>query len=442
MFLYHFFHTPPHLIIRKELFRSHNESDSWQPRCLHSHRSSCPCASREDGLPLKQGLTKFANFLAGQIRQFSQEDYLMKRIGFLTLLLCACLGSALWLQAAGKVKIIKFNAPGAGTGSGQGTEPLAINKSGAIAGFYLDSATVEHGFLRSAKGAFTNIDAPGAATTQPESMNTAGDISGFYSDSNGVLHGFLRNTSGTFTTIDAPHAGTAKGQGTEALNIDPSGTAIAGIYIDSAGVNHGFVRATNGMITEFSAKGAGNGSGQGTFTAGVDGINHAGTVPGTYADSGGVFHSFVRSAKGVMTKFAVSGAGTGSGQGVIVSGINTAAEVAGVYIDSAGADHGYVLAKSKVTKFNVSGAGTGSGQGTEPENINTGGDTTGQYIDSSGVNHGFLRISSGKIGTFNVPGAGTASGQGTIPSSNNDTDAITGTYVDSSGVFHGFLLTQ
>jgi hypothetical protein len=101
-----------------------------------------------------------------------------------------------------------------------------------------------------------------------------------------------------------------------------------------------------------------------------------------------------------------------------------------------------VLAKGKVTTFNVSGAGTGSAQGTEPENINTGGDTTGQYIDSSGVNHGFLRISSGKIGTFNVSGAGTASGQGTIPSSNNETNAITGTYVDSSGVFHGFLLTQ
>jgi hypothetical protein len=101
-----------------------------------------------------------------------------------------------------------------------------------------------------------------------------------------------------------------------------------------------------------------------------------------------------------------------------------------------------VLAKGKVTKFDVSGAGTGSGQGTLPENINTGGDSTGQYIDSSGVNHGFLRISSGKIGTFNVQGAGTASGQGTIPSSNNDMDSITGSYVDSGGVFHGFLLTQ
>jgi hypothetical protein len=79
----------------------------------------------------------------------------MKRICCLTLLVCIYLAPAAWLQAASSVKIIKFNAPGAGKSKGQGTEPLAINKSGAIAGFYLDSAGVEHGFLRSAKGAFT-----------------------------------------------------------------------------------------------------------------------------------------------------------------------------------------------------------------------------------------------------------------------------------------------
>jgi hypothetical protein len=180
---------------------------------------------------------------------------------------------------------------GAGTATGQGTEPLAINKGGTIAGFYLDSGGVEHGFLRSTKGTFTNIDVTGAATTQPESMNTAGDIAGFYTDSSGVLHGFLRTTKGAFTSIDAPHAGTGSGQGTEALNIN-SGGEIAGIYIDSGGVNHIFLRATSGAITEFSAKGAGTGSGQGTFTAGVDGINDAGAISGTYADSTGLFHSF------------------------------------------------------------------------------------------------------------------------------------------------------
>jgi hypothetical protein len=67
------------------------------------------------------------------------EDNQMKRISILALLVCICLVSDGWLQGASKLTIIKFNAPGAGKSKGQGTEPLAINKAGAIAGFYLDS---------------------------------------------------------------------------------------------------------------------------------------------------------------------------------------------------------------------------------------------------------------------------------------------------------------
>ena len=41
-----------------------------------------------------------------------------------------------------------FNAPGAGTGSGQGTFSSSINKAGIITGYYRDSAAVAHGFVR------------------------------------------------------------------------------------------------------------------------------------------------------------------------------------------------------------------------------------------------------------------------------------------------------
>src|SRR6266536_814144 len=62
--------------------------------------------------------------------------------------------------------ITTFDAPGAGTGPGQGTfpsfSPLLINPNGAITGYYTDSAFVTHGFLRYENGAFTTFDAPGA----------------------------------------------------------------------------------------------------------------------------------------------------------------------------------------------------------------------------------------------------------------------------------------
>jgi hypothetical protein len=41
---------------------------------------------------------------------------------------------------AGESTIITFNAPGAGTRSGQGTFAFSINQQGAIAGFYLDKS--------------------------------------------------------------------------------------------------------------------------------------------------------------------------------------------------------------------------------------------------------------------------------------------------------------
>jgi hypothetical protein len=48
-----------------------------------------------------------------------------------------------------------------------------------------------------------------------------------------------------------------------------------------------------------------------------------------------------------------------------------------------------------ITKFDVSGAGTGSGQGSFPVNINASGAIIGEYVDGNGVNHGFQRSARG-----------------------------------------------
>ena len=44
--------------------------------------------------------------------------------------------------------ITVFNAPKAGTASGEGTQAMGINASGAIVGIYIDANHVYHGFLR------------------------------------------------------------------------------------------------------------------------------------------------------------------------------------------------------------------------------------------------------------------------------------------------------
>jgi hypothetical protein len=104
---------------------------------------------------------------------------------------------------------------------------------------------------------YIKFDLPASATgpvyIQAMAINPAGAIAGYYSDSNSVCHGFLRARDGTVTTFDAPGAGKASyPQGTFANGITPA-AAISGYYIDTAGNTHGFLRAPNGTYTTFDS---------------------------------------------------------------------------------------------------------------------------------------------------------------------------------------------
>ena len=91
----------------------------------------------------------------------------MKRISILLLILLICLVMAAWPQAQPQwwqQKIITFDAPGAGTGAGQGTQPNAVNSAGVVAGWYLDDNNVWYGFLRTPDGKIITFSAPGAGT--------------------------------------------------------------------------------------------------------------------------------------------------------------------------------------------------------------------------------------------------------------------------------------
>ena len=46
----------------------------------------------------------------------------------------------------------------------RGRGPIPVNPSGAITGFFTDSVNVAHGYVRSNQGVITVFDAPGAGT--------------------------------------------------------------------------------------------------------------------------------------------------------------------------------------------------------------------------------------------------------------------------------------
>jgi uncharacterized SAM-dependent methyltransferase len=65
---------------------------------------------------------------------------------------------------------------------------------------------------------------------------------------------------------------------------------VVGSYIDSSGAQHGFLRNANGSFITFDPPGS-------TLTT-ATAINPAGTVNGAYNDAAGVTHAFVRTADG------------------------------------------------------------------------------------------------------------------------------------------------
>ena len=121
-------------------------------------------------------------------------------------------------------KFTTFDAPSpyVGTGEGQGTEAANINPAGAIAGTTVDGNGAYHGFLRIPDGKITMFDAPAAGTgsgqgTFPEwasCLNSEGEITDTTLTQGGVTHGFMRAPDGTITEFDVTGAGTSSGQGT------------------------------------------------------------------------------------------------------------------------------------------------------------------------------------------------------------------------------------
>ena len=143
-----------------------------------------------------------------------------------------------------------FDVPGAGTGSYQGSGcpgcARGLNQLGVIAGTYIDANSVQHGFLRSPDGKFTTFDAPGAGTGSyegtgcpsdcPTSLNDWGAITGIYIDTNFVYHGYLRSPEGKIVTVDPVGSIFTFSDGINDLG------SITGYYVDANDVYHGFLR--------------------------------------------------------------------------------------------------------------------------------------------------------------------------------------------------------
>jgi len=143
--------------------------------------------------------------------------------------------------------ITSFDPQGSviGTGKLTGTLPFGIDPDGNyITGYYTDSSGVGHGFVRTnSDGTITSFDAPGAATaltflvsgTGGISVNASGGIAGTYVDSNAIFHGFAL-TPPAATQAAPPAFSPAAGTYTSAQSVTISdATTGATIYYTTDG---------------------------------------------------------------------------------------------------------------------------------------------------------------------------------------------------------------
>jgi hypothetical protein len=332
-----------------------------------------------------------------------------------------------------------FDPQGSATGAGPlgGTWPVAINNSGFVAGYFFDSSSFTHGFLRGPDGTITMIDPPNSlGGTRVTAMNNSGTLIGIYTGQDHQQHGFMRTIDGTFSDVPLPSYGTNPPLNPMPASIDDSGD-IAGSFEGSDNVSHGFLDPSGGSPVVIDAPASYS---QPPFLSNtyLSCITNGGSGVGSFSDSNLVSHGFLYTAAGIFRVIDAPGAQT---QSIRPSG--TIAEMLG----GAPAVIGYTFEGNSYTSFirALDGSYTvfnppaiSGGLGSMARYINASGVVAGNAWDSSLHGHGYLRNTDGTFTTIDVP-SGTLNVVGTSIGGLNDTGGVTGSFADAQGNTHGFI---
>jgi hypothetical protein len=201
----------------------------------------------------------------------------------------------------------------------------------------------------------------------------------------------------TFITIDAPGAT----QGTLVADVNDQGE-IVGSFEDTNGVSHGFLRNSDGTITVFDAPGAGTQLGMGTHALG---ITDSGVIVGFFDSSAAppapARQGFVRDTQGDFTFINFPGSLFTTAESANNSGV-----IAGTFTDVQGL-HCFVRAvDGTFTSFDPPGIPSHQPYAISPRRVDTSGDIAGfsTVIDPPAVDSGFFRASSGTLTAIEAPG--------------------------------------
>jgi len=252
------------------------------------------------------------------------------------------------------------------------TDSFAVNTAGAIAGDYVDSASVQHAMILAGKKLTTVNHANcvttggfGAGAIAFYGINSAGAAAGWCtSTKTGLYTGFVY-AHGKFTAINYP-----KSNGTQAIGINDKGDVV-GLYLDSSSVQHGFVKK-GAKYTTIDVSG-------GTSSE-AWGINDKGQIAVFALGSSG-YESFIYNGK-TFKPISDPNAGT---SGTIIRDVNDKGDAAGAYFDTNGFEVGFLFHGNKYYDVKDPSANNN----TRPDGLNDKLEIVGRYTPTSGANVGF-----------------------------------------------------
>ena len=194
-----------------------------------------------------------------------------------------------------------------------------------------------------------------------------------------------------------------------------------GSFVDTGGVEHGYLRQPDGSFVTLDPPGS-----VGTVAAGV---NDLGMIVGTWTDNGGAAHGFTRGPAGTYTTLDFPGATDTS-----LTGIDDVGRIVGAYdLGDPSTSIGFVYSRGQFTSFEDPSAVPAQ---TTPAGINLLGLISGVYLGTDGFSHGFVRDPKGQFHDYDFPGAGN-----TIGTRINDKGQVIGNYSLHS-IGHGFILSS
>jgi hypothetical protein len=261
----------------------------------------------------------------------------------------------------------KFEMPGE-----RFAEHWAITPSGIIAGTAGESMTRFTGYVIFPDGSRRTIAVPGARATSARAVNGDGDVAGYYLDAAGGQHGFVWYAGEAEPrSIDAPGA-----TSTQVWGLDPEGAVVG--------------RATVGGVTRgFVLRGDPAGFSEDDFieypedwvNTGAIAINARGDIAGQYQLRGdATVRGYVRSHRGELRTIAFPGATLTS-----ANGIDSRGDVVGPYVIG-GVRRGWVWRAGAESPMVVELEGAVQ---THCSGVTAKGEIVGYYIDAAGVRRGF-----------------------------------------------------